>query len=70
MIIDFGRFKGYELKDIPEDKYVEWLALRGSYPEPGNKFKTKWKVPIVLSILARREMERRGYTREDDKYIK
>ena len=70
MIITFGKYKGFDLSDritVP-DGYVEWMALRASYPSPENRFETKWKVPIVLSIAARREMERRGYRRVDEHY--
>ena len=71
MIIPFGIYKGYDTSDITiPDKYITWMALRASYPEPGNRFETRWKVPIVLSIEARREMERRGYRRVDDRYEK
>ena len=69
MIIPFGQFKGFDMSDhtVP-DGYVKWMALRASYPEPGNRFETKWKVPIAVSIEARREMERRGYQRVDNRY--
>jgi uncharacterized protein (DUF3820 family) len=69
MKLTFGRYAGHQLSSstVP-DSYVEWLARRGSYAEPGNQFETRWKVPIVLSIEARREMERRGYVRRDDRY--
>ena len=71
MVIDFGKFKGKDLTDLSvPDTYIQWLALRGSYPMPGNRFEAKWKVPIVLSIEARREMERRGYRRDGDRYEK
>ncbi len=71
MILQFGTYKGHELSSaaVPTE-YVRWLALRGSYTEPGNRFKTVWKVPIDVSILARREMERRGYVRNGDWYEK
>ncbi|MFH2073755.1 MAG: hypothetical protein ABIJ57_00215 [Pseudomonadota bacterium] len=71
MRLNFGAFRGHELSDpsVP-DSYVKWLALRGSYQEPGNCFVTRWKVPIDLSIEARREMEIRGYRRVDDGYEK
>lgn len=67
--IPFGHYKGKYLTDaaIP-DGYIKWLALRGKYTDPRNRFETTWKVPIVLSIEARREMERRGYQRADDHY--
>jgi hypothetical protein len=71
LILTFGSFRGCKLSDkaIP-DSYIRWLALRGSYTMPGNRFETKWKVPIVVSIEARREMENRGYKRVGDWYTK
>ena len=58
--LQFGQFKGRDINDeaVPLS-YIHWLAKRGSYTEPGNRFVTTWKVPIVLSIEARREYERR-----------
>jgi len=72
MIIPFGIYKGYDTSDhiTVSDRYIAWMALRATYPEPGNRFETRWKVPIVLSIEARREMEKRGYRRVDDRYEK
>jgi hypothetical protein len=71
MIIPFGRFKSMDTADstVP-DSYIGWLAKRGAYYKPDNRFETDWKVPIDLSIQARREMERRGYRRVDDHYEK
>lgn len=71
MIIHFGTFNGTDLTDrIIPDSYIKMLALRKCYTEPGNRFNTTWKVPITLAIEARREMERRGYRREDDNYVR
>ena len=71
MILPFGKYKGYRLTDITvPDSYISWLALRKSYMNPTNRFETTWKVPIDISIAARREMERRGYRRIDDRYEK
>lgn len=71
MIIPFGKYKGFDTTDkaVP-DSYIGWLARRGTYADPDNRFETRWKVPIVLSIEARREMEKRGWKRIDDRYIK
>ena len=70
VVLDFGIHKGKVLSDIPID-YLIWLALRGSYQEPGNRYgDASWKVPITISILARRECETRGYKRISDRYIK
>jgi uncharacterized protein (DUF3820 family) len=68
--INFGIHNGKQLSDesIPSE-YIFWLAKRGSYQEPGNRFNTTWQVSVVLSILARREAERHGYKREGDRYI-
>ena len=70
-MLTFGAHRGKELTDpsIP-DSYVEWLAFRGAYYKPENRFETDWKVPIDVSIQARREMERRGYRRVDNHYGK
>jgi uncharacterized protein (DUF3820 family) len=69
-VLDFGIHRGKLLSDIPID-YVIWLALRGSYQEPGNRYgDAKWKCPITISILARREAENRGYKRHGDHYMK
>lgn len=69
--ITFGIHKGKLLSDESiDDRYIHWLAKRGSYQEPGNRFNTTWQVPVVLSILARRESERRGWKREGDRYVK
>ena len=69
-VLDFGIHKGKVLSDIPID-YLIWLALRGSYQAPGNRYgDASWKVPITISILARRECEARGYRRHGDKYYK
>lgn len=71
-VLDFGIHRGKLLSDksIP-DSYISWLACRGSYQEPGNKYgDPRWKVPITISILARREMEARGWKRSGDKYYK
>jgi len=69
-IITFGVHKGKLLSDpsIPKN-YIFWLAFRGAYYKTGNQFDPTWKVPITLSILARREAERRGYKREGNRYI-
>ena len=71
IIIPFGAYKGKELSDqaVP-DGYVKWMANRGAYTSPGNRFEPTWKVPIVLSIQARREMERRGYKHDGEHWKK
>uniref|UniRef100_A0A6H1ZUX4 Uncharacterized protein n=1 Tax=viral metagenome TaxID=1070528 RepID=A0A6H1ZUX4_9ZZZZ len=71
MKLDFGIYHGKELSDpsIPDD-YVCWLSERGSYTLPGNRFETTWHVPIVVSINARREMEKRGWKHNGDRWKK
>jgi hypothetical protein len=69
MTLTFGSFKGRELSDpaIP-DNYIRWLASRGAYYKPENRFETDWKVPIDVSIYARREMGRRGYRHNGERW--
>ena len=71
MKLDFGVHVGKELSDpsIPDD-YMQWLASRGTYREkPGNRFETTWKVPVLVWMAAREEMERRGYTHIGERFI-
>ena len=72
MKLDFGVHVGKELSNlsIPDD-YMQWLASRGTYREkPGNRFETTWKVPVLVWMAAREEMERRGYTHIGERFIK
>jgi hypothetical protein len=59
-IITFGVHRGKPLSDesVPLS-YVKWIASRGNYTEPGNRFAIAWKVPIGLMVHARREWESR-----------
>ncbi len=65
-ILPFGVHIGKALCDasVPDD-YVAWMANGGEYTDPNNRFEVLWKVPSELRVLARREMERRGYRRVD-----
>jgi len=59
-MIEFGIHKGKLLSDLSIPlSYVKWIAKRGSYQEPNNRFETRWKVPIVLMVMAQREWEQR-----------
>ena len=59
-IITFGMYSGLSLSNpVVPLSYIKWIAKRGSYQEPGNRFVCKWKVPIDLAIMARREWESR-----------
>ena len=71
MKLDFGVHVGKELSNlsIPDD-YMQWLASRGTYRgKPGNRFETTWKVPVLVWMAAREEMERRGYTHIGERFI-
>ena len=71
MILEFGQFRGRKLSDLfVPITYIRWLAERGSYHLPGNRFETSWKVPIVVCIAARREMERRGWAHDGSKWVR
>jgi len=59
-VLGFGIYRDIELTNPAISlHYIKWLTDRGSYPEPDNRFRIMWKVPIEISILARREWERR-----------
>ncbi len=69
--LTFGQYNGLPLcsPQIPDD-YVAWVAGRGRYADENNRFETRWKVPIVLAVLARREMERREYRSDGEDFVK
>lgn len=71
MILPFGIHKGRDLSDpsIP-DSYMMWLASRGKYQSPSNRFETVWKVPVNVWMAARVEMERRGYSHIGERFEK
>ena len=71
MILEFGQYKDKDLSDpfVPLT-YIRWLAERGSYHLPGNRFDATWQVPIVTCIEARREMEKRGWKHDGDKWMR
>ena len=71
MKLDFGIHIDKEFSDLSiPDNYICWLAERGSYTLPGNRFDITWKVPIIDSIEARKEMERRGWVHDGRKWRK
>jgi hypothetical protein len=69
--LDFGSHKGRVLSDptIP-DEYMRWLASRGRYMSGKNRFEVEWKVPVVVWMAARIEMERRGYDHIGERFIR
>jgi len=69
--LQFGKYKGKILSDptIPDD-YMKWLASRGTYKNPANRFETSWKVPVDVWMQARVEMENRGWTHIGERFIR
>lgn len=69
--LNFGEHRGKLLSDptIPDD-YIRWLASRGKYQDPKNRFETAWKVPVLVWMDARVEMERRGYRHIGERFEK
>jgi hypothetical protein len=63
MKIPFGKFKGTDMADLPED-YLCWVAkpkYSGKYYESLHSTDLKWKVPFPVKIEARRILESRGW---------
>jgi hypothetical protein len=71
MILTFGIYENHDLRStaIPDD-YIKWLASRGTYKSPTNRFETAWKVPVDVWMAARIEMERRGYRHIGERFEK
>lgn len=63
MIIQFGKYKGLNIKSVPDD-YLMWLSkpvYSGKFYESVHSTELKWKVPFSIKIASRGELERRGY---------
>lgn len=63
MVIHFGKYKGREIQDIQDDKYLIGLA-KDFYRDIGGKLPDdifKFKVPDEVRIEARRVLIERGY---------
>jgi hypothetical protein len=53
MMMPFGKFRGWDLRRIPDDSYIVWLLDRPDLRDP-------------LRTAVRREAERRGFFVEED----
>lgn len=63
MIISFGKYKGQDIKSIPDD-YCMWLAkpvYSGKFYKSLHSTERNWSVPFAVKIAARQELERRGF---------
>jgi hypothetical protein len=60
MKISFGKYKGKELADIPED-YLVWLAKGGGYTTGKHSTDMRFKIPVPIWCEARSILQGRGY---------
>jgi hypothetical protein len=64
MKLNFGQYKGKDIAEVPSDSYLQFLAK----PVYGKKYykslhstELLWKVPLMVSIAARDELDKRGW---------
>ena len=69
MILSFGQFKGSSIRNIP-DSYLFWLCDRGrsTYYHSQHSLDVTWKVPISVWEAARKEADRRGFTKNGERW--
>lgn len=69
MILRFGQYRDHDLKDIP-DGYLFYLCDRGrsTYYKSTHSLDVTWKVPIPVWEAARKEAERRGFTKTAERW--
>jgi hypothetical protein len=63
MILPFGKYKGRQIEDIPED-YLCWLGkpkYSGAFYKSLHSTELNWKVPLAVTIEARKILEKRGW---------
>ena len=71
MILQFGTHRGTHITQIPES-YLFWLCDRGrsTYYKQKHSLDVEWKVPIETWEAARKEAERRGFTKVGERWEK
>jgi len=69
MHLEFGSQKGKDITEIP-DHYLLYLCDRGrsTYYKSRHSRDVKWKVPIKVWEEARKEADRRGYTKTGERW--
>ena len=69
MILPFGQYRGQDITQIP-DSYLFWLCDRGrsTYYKSGHSLDVAWKAPIEVWAEARKEAERRGFTKIGERW--
>lgn len=62
-ILQFGRHKGQALQSIPDD-YLCWLGkptYSGKFYKSLTSMEKTWRVPLMTTMAARQELDRRGF---------
>jgi len=69
MILKFGQYKGWDIKDV-SDHYLFYLCSRGrsTYYVSKHSLDIRWRVPFEVWEAARAEAERRGYTKIGERW--
>jgi hypothetical protein len=72
MNIPFGIHKGKDIQQIPDDYLLYFLCERGkgTYYKSAHSLDVNWKVPIEVWEAARKEADRRGYTKIGNRWEK
>jgi len=63
MILGFGKYKGKSLETVPDD-YLKWLGkpkYSGVFYKSLHSTELNWKVPLSVTIEARKVLEKRGF---------
>jgi hypothetical protein len=70
--LTFGKYKGWELSDIPDD-YLLWLAkpkYSGNFYASLHSTDLNWRVPFDVKIAARKEADKRGWKLKGERWEK
>jgi hypothetical protein len=62
--LPFGKYKGCALGSLTDEKYLMWLAkpvYSGKFYKSIHSTELNWKVPLEVKVMARVELEKRGY---------
>jgi len=63
-ILNFGKYKNQAIEKLEDECYLKWIAkpkYHGGYYKSLHVTDLKWRVPFEIRMVARKELEKRGY---------
>lgn len=72
-ILTFGKYKGTKISELADEEYLCWLGkptYSGKFYISLHSTEKHFKVPFMITLEARKELENRGYYLIGEKWRK